>query len=65
MSFHFPPPGYVGCSEDALTILNFFCSGKTSCSIQIPSYDLDALQPCPEEFKVYLEVAYRCVEGNV
>ena len=39
------------------------CSGQPSCVLDIPKLE-EVAQPCPEDFKTYLEASYQCVTGE-
>jgi Galactose binding lectin domain len=55
--------GYVGCFADVASHLDALCSGNRTCRIHIPDAELDRANPCPKDFKTYLEVSYECVTG--
>ena len=57
--------GYVGCVSDVLAHMDSRCSGRRSCEIRIPDLTLDRSNPCPRDFKTYLEASYGCIQGNV
>lgn len=57
--------GYVGCHADILVHMDAQCSGNTACEVRIPDAVLDRTNPCPKDFKTYLEVSYECVPGTV
>ena len=40
------------------------CSGQQSCVLDIPKLE-EVAQPCPEDFKAYLEASYQCVTGEI
>ncbi|KAK2147095.1 hypothetical protein LSH36_570g03021 [Paralvinella palmiformis] len=54
--------GFIGCYEDVLTLLDYRCSGRDTCNIRLPDLELDAINPCPPEFKTYLNASYTCVQ---
>lgn len=54
--------GYVGCSSNVLPHMDHLCSGKEECVVRIPDASLDKANPCPGDFKTYLETAYECVK---
>ena len=37
---------------------------RQSCYVELPNPVFDNTEPCPEDFKMYLEASYRCVPGN-
>lgn len=57
--------GYVGCYANVLSHMDILCSGRRTCSVDIPDPLLDRLNPCPRDFKTYLEVRYECVPGSL
>ena len=61
----FEDPRYFGCSENVLRIVDAKCSGRKQCEISIPDPDLDGTSPCLPGLKMFLEVSYSCVEGNM
>jgi len=52
----------LGCRADVLSQLDEHCSGRTNCSMLVAVFD-SLIQPCPRDFKSYLEVSYECVPG--
>jgi len=56
--------GYVGCHADILVHMDAQCSGSAMCEVRIPDAVLDRANPCPKDFKTYLEVSYECVPGK-
>ncbi len=56
--------GYVGCVADVLAHLDSRCSGRRSCEIRIPDLTLDRANPCPKDFKTYLQAGYGCVKST-
>ena len=56
--------GYVGCEADVMEHLDSICSGRRKCELRIPDQSLDKAKTCPKEFKTYLNVSYRCLEGG-
>ncbi len=58
--------GYIGCSMDVTSRVQFWCSGSDSCLV--PVSDLLASitnKTCPEDLKGSLKVNYTCVPGKV
>ncbi len=53
----------MGCYADVLTYFDGKCSGRSGCKVVIGSLDAVA-QPCPKDFKSYLEASYVCIKGN-
>ena len=56
--------GYVGCKADVMMHMDNVCSGRRGCSIRIPDKVLDNTEPCPKEFKTYLNATYTCIPGR-
>jgi len=56
--------GYVGCQADVSTHIDAQCSGNRTCRIHIPDVELDRVNPCPKDFKTYLQVSYECITGS-
>ena len=62
---YFFPDDYghsLGCYADVLSHFDAECSGRRSCKIHIGTLDSVA-QPCPKDFKSYLEASFLCVPG--
>ena len=56
--------GYVECQADVLEHLEVLCSGRQQCTHRMPDDTVYATQPCPPDVTSYLEVTYRCLNGN-
>jgi|SRR6218665_388998 len=59
--------GYIGCKANVLEHLDSLCSGRRTCSLLLPDSNLDKAKSsssCPPEFKTYLIVSYKCIEGQ-
>src|SRR6218665_1557784 len=56
--------GYVGCSHDVLRTMDRFCSGRRECSVRILDENFPQVNPCHNDLKSYMEVAYTCIRGN-
>ncbi len=54
----------MGCYADVLTYFDGQCSGRSGCKVVIGSLDAVA-QPCPKDFKSYLEATYACIKGRL
>ena len=54
----------MGCRADVLDRLDDSCSGRVNCSMLVAVFD-SLIQPCPRDFKSYLEISYECVRGIV
>ena len=55
-------PRYLGCYTDVLQTLSALCSGKSECALRVRD-QIDNAAPCYDNLKMYLEVAYICVNG--
>ena len=53
----------LGCYSDVSSYLESACSGRRDCSMLVATVDSVA-QPCPKDFKSYLDVTYVCAPGN-
>ena len=56
--------GDLGCSANALPILDAVCSSKTACEYRLPTPDLLEVGCSQEISSMYLEISYECYEGN-
>ena len=54
----------MGCRADVLAQLDERCSGRPNCSMLVAVFD-SMIQPCPRDFKSYLEISYQCVPGCI
>lgn len=52
--------GFLGCSKDVSSVTHSMCSGRSSCSVQIPNAAFDATRPCSEQLISYLAIEYVC-----
>jgi len=55
--------GVVGCSADVIHLLDSLCSGRRQCDVNVASLVDEEHQPCPLDFRSYLELAHKCVTG--
>ena len=55
---------FVGCSADVLRHMDSRCSGRGSCTVNIPDPTLFQAQPCPQDLVAYLEADFTCVRGQ-
>lgn len=55
--------GVIGCSADVIHLLDALCSGRRQCDVSVASLVDEEHQPCPLDFRSYLELAHRCVTG--
>ena len=53
----------LGCKSDVLSHLDKLCSGRRRCKIDVNDLEKVA-QPCPKDYKAYLEAEYECVRGT-
>ena len=56
--------GVMGCSSDVRHLLDTRCGGRRKCEVIVANLVPEDAQPCPNDFRSYLEVAYQCVKGN-
>jgi len=56
--------GVVGCSADVVHLLDVLCSGRRSCDVNVASLVDEQHQPCPLDFRSYLELSHKCVTGD-
>ncbi|KAI0208654.1 hypothetical protein LSAT2_006633 [Lamellibrachia satsuma] len=54
--------GTIGCALDVLVYIDDACSGRSHCDVIVASLVPETVQPCPSDFRSYLEVAYECVK---
>ena len=55
---------FFGCFADVLDIVNTKCAGRKHCQIRVPDADLERTRTCLTGVQMFLEVSYRCLEGN-
>lgn len=53
----------LGCKSDVLAHMDKTCSGRRACKIDVNDLEKVA-QPCPKDYKAYLEAQYECVRGG-
>ena len=59
--------GYVGCSSDVLTAMDYMCSGLRQCDFRVPELDVlvdPSRMTCMDELVKYLEASYECIKGT-
>ena len=56
-------PTFLGCSANILGLMERKCSGLNQCEVRGTDNDLQALKPCYESLKLYLEASYKCATG--
>ena len=56
---------FMGCTNDALPLLDRWCSGRRECTVEVPNEDLEEMnRNCREILIKYLEFHYTCVKGK-
>jgi len=55
--------GVVGCSVDVLHLMDSLCSGRRQCDVSVASLVDEEHQPCPLDFRSFLELSHKCVTG--
>lgn len=55
--------GVIGCSTNVMYILDAVCSGRRHCDVNVASLLRGRQEPCPADFRSYLDVSYKCVKG--
>jgi len=55
--------GAIGCLTDVRPLLEAACSGRRSCETTVATLVPDHSQPCPSDFRSYLEASYECIKG--
>ena len=59
--------GHLGCSNDAVEVLDELCSGKSSCQVNVAKQTKrlwrDGDTACPKALMGYLDVEYNCKQG--
>lgn len=56
--------GYaIRCHTDVTDHVSQPCAGRESCSMFVGTLD-SVVQPCPKDFKSYLQVNYSCLFGT-
>ena len=58
-------PQYLGCSTDVITFMGKQCTGKRDCQLKVPDPEFERYSPCYASLKMYLEVSYTCLKGNI
>jgi len=53
----------LGCRADVTAYLHSVCSGRVNCTLLVATMD-SVIQPCPKDFKSYLEITYECIRGK-
>jgi len=56
---------YLGCLTDVLDVVSRRCSGRSECSLRVNDQTFDNVHSCYTSLKMYLEVAYICVSGEL
>lgn len=58
-------PRYLGCSSDVLDVVSRHCTGRSECQLRVSDQTFDNVNSCYASLKMYLEVAYMCVSGEL
>jgi len=58
-------PRYLGCSTDVLELVSRQCSGRSVCQLRVNDQTFLNVDSCYTSLKMYLEVAYICVSGEL
>lgn len=53
----------LGCRADVTAFMHSVCSGRSNCTLLVATMD-SVIQPCPKDFKSYLEITYECIRGK-
>lgn len=53
----------MGCRADVAGHLHSVCTGRSNCSLLVATMD-SVSQPCPKDFKSYVEIVYECLAGK-
>jgi len=53
----------LGCRADVTAYMHSVCSGRSNCTLLVATMD-SVIQPCPKDFKSYLEITYECIRGK-
>ena len=56
--------GYLGCVVDVLSVMDYKCSGRTSCSLNVDDDKLYQTKPCPTDTTPHLQASYSCIKGK-
>ena len=56
---------HMPCQVNALDNMDKWCSGRRSCDLVVTMLVHDAPQPCPKDYRSYLEASYTCVPGTL
>ena len=56
--------GYLGCVVDVLSVMDYKCSGRTSCSLNVDDDKLYQTKPCPTDITPHLQASYSCIKGK-
>jgi len=57
--------GVLGCLADVLGMIDWRCSGRRQCHMNVADIGVHGIQPCPDEFSSYLEASFKCVPGTL
>ena len=56
--------GYLGCAVDVLSVMDYKCSGRSSCSLNVDDDILYSTHPCPPDITPHLQASYSCIKGK-
>ena len=56
--------GYLGCVVDVLSVMDYKCSGRSSCSLNVDDDILYSTKPCPADITPHLQASYSCIKGK-
>ena len=58
-------PRYLGCSTNVLDVVSRHCSGRSECQLRVSDQTFDDVNSCYTSLKMYLEVSYMCISGEL
>jgi len=58
-------PRYLGCSTDVLDVVSRHCTGRSECQMRVTDQTFGNVNSCYTSLKMYLEVAYMCINGEI
>ena len=57
---------FLGCTNDVLSLLDNWCSGRHQCAFEVTNDDLEAANKnCLKILMKYLKVEYTCLKGKL
>src|SRR6218665_1581895 len=54
----------MGCIANITEHLDALCSGRRSCTLRVPSAEMNRVNKCPQSMRASLYASYRCVKGK-